>query len=57
MGFPDGTSGKKQNKTKKKTCLPMQESQKASVQSLGQEDPLEENMEESASVFLSGKCQ
>ena len=35
----------------------MQESQETSVQSLGQEYPLEEGMEEPAPVFLSGKCQ
>ena len=36
-GFPSGASGKE-------TCLPMQEMQEMPVQSLGQKDPLEEEM-------------
>ena len=35
-------------------CLPMQETQETWVQSLGQEDPLEEEMEPTP-VFLPGK--
>ena len=43
---------------KKKKKLPVNAGvQKASVQSLGQEDALEESMEETAPVFLPGKCQ
>ena len=37
--FPGGMSG-----LKKKTHLPMQETQETRVQSLGQEDPLEEGV-------------
>ena len=40
MGFPGDTVVKK----KKKICLPMQEKQDMQVRSLGQEDPLEEEM-------------
>ena len=42
---PGGTSDKKNKKKKqKKTCLQTQETSEMQVQSLGQEDPLEEEM-------------
>ena len=41
-GFPGGISGKK--KKKKKTHLPLQETQEIRVRSLGQEGPLEEGI-------------
>ena len=46
MGFP-GSSGKK----KKKNHLPVQETYKTQVQSLGWEDPLEEGMATHSSVL------
>ena len=48
MGFP-GSSGKK--KKKKKEHLPVQETYKTQVQSLGWEDPLEEGMATHSSVL------
>ena len=44
MGFPGGTSGKR-------TCLPMKETRETQVQSLGQEDPLEEEMATHSSIL------
>ena len=38
-------------KKKKKTCLPMQETQEMWVRSLGGEDPLEEDMATHSSVL------
>ena len=44
MGFSGGTSGKR-------TCLPMQEMREMGVQSLGQEDLLEEEMATHSSIL------
>ena len=44
MGFPGVGSGKE-------SCLPIQESQETLVQSLGQEDPLEEEMAIHSSIL------
>ena len=45
MGFPGGSV------VKKKICLPMQETQEMQVWSLGQEDPLEEEMATHSSIL------
>ena len=46
MGFPGGTSGKEP------ACLPVQERYETWVQSLGQEDPPEEEMASRSNILV-----
>ena len=49
LGFPCGSVVKAQQE---RICLPMQETQETRVQSLGGEDPLEEEMATHSSVLV-----
>ena len=49
--FPGGASGKTDRQTNK-SCLPMQETWEMRVQSLAQEDPLEEGVTTHSSILV-----